>query len=226
MRRTIWFWISFVAAIILAVYFSVRIITTLLGHGNIAVVHNINISADDPDADMNALRVAAALPPNSRAFDVNLEMIAARVDAVPTVRAAAVRRMPNGNISVRAKIYKAVALWSDGDLYYPLSADGTIINDPTDTRTDDAVVFRGTVPDDISDITAAAHMVGNKLGYLEWIEGRRWNLVTQDGVIVMLPEEDPVGAIGTLLTMDKNHKILSRDIRALDMRDAGRMLVK
>ena len=61
---------------------------------------------------------------------------------------------------------------------------------------------------------------------MEWIENRRWNLHTLGGITVMLPENDPISAIGTLITLNTNNAILRKDIETIDMRDSARILVK
>lgn len=226
MKRSIWFWLCFVVAIILAVYFSVRIITTAMGRGPIANVRRVSISADTPDKDLSALAAAAAVAPGMRAYSVNLDAMNARIGTVPGVKESAVRRMPNGNLSVRVKMYRAVAQWTDGENYFPLSADGTIVNTPRDTRDETSVVFSGTIPDDITDITAAAHNLATELDYMEWIENRRWNMHMNGGITVMLPEDNPTDAIGALIVINNNHKILNKNIKTIDMRDPARILVK
>lgn len=226
MKRTIWFWVYFVIAIILAVYFATRMIMTGLGYGPVAIVRNISISADTADKDLTALATAAAVAPGTRALSADLNLINTRINSVPGVKDSAVRRKPDGNLSVKVKLYQAVALWTDGENYFPLSADGTIVNRPTDTRSEATVLFRGPVPDDISEITSVAHNMIGDVDYLEWIEGRRWNLITTGGITVMLPEKNPADAIGSLIVLNKNHRILSKNIKVIDMRDNARILVK
>lgn len=226
MKRSIWFWLSFVIAVILAIYFSVRTIMTTTGRTSISHVRNISISADTKDTDLTALAAAASVAPGTNSYSINLRNLNARIGSVPGVHKSAVRRMPNGNISVRASLYRAVALWTDGENFFPLSADGTIVNTPRDTRDTGNVVFRGPLPSDITKITNAAHNLIGELDYLEWIENRRWNLYTNGGIMVMLPENDPISAIGTLITLNKNNKILHKDIHVIDMRDNARILVK
>lgn len=123
-------------------------------------------------------------------------------------------------------MYTAVAQWTDGDAFYPLSADGTIVQRPDDERTPSSVLFRGQIPSDISDITKAAHNLIENLDYIEWIENRRWNIQTTGGITVMLPENNPESAIANLVMLDKKHKLLSRKISVIDMRDDTRILVK
>lgn len=225
MKRSIWFWVCFVIAVVMAIYFATRIIMVGMGRGTLAQVRNISIVTDSRDADMDAMRVAAGgMQRNS--YQVDLDVLNARIAAVPGVKKSAVRRLPNGNLAVRADMYQAVAQWSDGESYFPLSADGTIVNSPSPTRDIGAVVFVGTLPDDISDITAAARNMVADVSYLEWIEGRRWNLITMGGITVMLPEQNPVQAISTLISLNKNHGLLGKKIKVIDMRDDARILVK
>ncbi len=226
MKRSIWFWVCFVLSVVFAVYFASRVIMVGMGYGNMARVRNISVSADKKDKDLSAIAVAASVAPGTRAYSVDLNQMNAKIAAVPGVKDSAVRRLSNGNLVVRVTLHTAVALWTDGEHYFPLSADGTIVNKPTDVRDDTHVVFRGVVPNDIAEITKAAHNFVGRLDYLEWIEGRRWNLYTMNGIVVMLPERDPLGAIASLVTLNNNHKILDRDISVLDMRDEARILVK
>lgn len=226
MKRTIWFWLYFIIAILLAIYFSVRIIMTTMGHTTVSRVHSISISADVRDKDLSALATAAAIAPGTGAFSVDLDALNARVGAVPGVRASAVHRRADGNLVVRVKLYRAVALWTDGQNYFPLSADGTIVNQPDAERKSGTVLFRGPLPSDVGEITNAAHNLIGNLDYMEWIENRRWNLITTGGTTILLPEKNPDDAIAQLIVLDKNHKILSRDIKTIDMRDSARILVK
>ena len=226
MKRNLWFWLYFVAAILLAIYFATRIIMTFMGYGPISTVRNVSISADTNNKDLTQMVAATGISPGTHAYSVNLDLINERLLQTPGVRESAVRRLPNGNLSVRVHLYRAVAGWTDGTYYYPLSADGTVVNKPSEERKPGVVIFRGPVPDDISEITKAAPNLIDDLDYMEWIDNRRWNIMTNDGLMVMLPEEDPVSAIGSLIVLNKNHNILSKKIRTIDMRDSARILVK
>lgn len=226
MKKSILFWIYFIVAILLAIYFLTRITMTTMGHGQLARVRSISVHADAPNKDLSALAAAVAVPPGAQTYSLSLSQINARVLAVPGVRSASVRRRPDGNISVRVKLYRAVALWTDGVDYFPLSADGTIVNQPHTERNAGTVLFRGKLPDDIGEITNTAHNLIGYLDYMEWIENRRWNIVTNGGTTIMLPEKNPSAAIGQLIILNKNHAILDRDIKIIDMRDDARILVK
>ncbi len=226
MKRNIWFWLFFILAIILAIYFSSRIVMTTMGYGHISQVHRVSISTDSPNKDLAAIAAAAGIAPGSHTYAINLTELNNRIAAVPGVRNAAVRRRPDGNLDIRVELYRAVALWTDGTGFYPLSADGTIVKRPSDVRAPGTILFRGELPANIDKITRAAQPLAGDVDYLEWIEDRRWNLHTTGGITVMLPERDPFSAIGTLVVINRNHQILNRNISMLDMRDSARILVK
>lgn len=197
-----------------------------MGYGPIAKVKNISISADTRNQDLTAIAAATGISPGTHTHSVNLELVNARLIATPGVRESAVRRLPNGNLSVKIRLYRAVAAWTDGTYYYPLSADGTIVQRPSEEKSPGTVVFRGDVPNDINNITKAATNLIGDLDYLEFVDNRRWNIITNGGITVMLPEESPDAAIASLVVLNNKHKILNKNIQTIDMRDTARILVK
>ncbi len=226
MKRSIMFWLYFVIAIILGIYFATRMVMSGMGHGKLATIHNISITADSRDTDLAAVQTVAAAGLGAKTNSLNIDSLNRRIADVPIVQDASTRRLPNGTLRVRVKLHHAVAQWTDGVAFYPLASDGTIVQTPNDTRDASAIVFRGTLPNDVAEITSAAQTLGSYIDYLEWIENRRWNIVTTGGITVMLPENDPVGAIRSLNSLNEKQNILAKDINTIDMRDASRILVK
>ena len=55
---------------------------------------------------------------------------------------------------------------------------------------------------------------------------RRWNLHLKNGIDVLLPETEPERALTTLVDLDRDKKLLSRDIVAVDLRLADRVTVR
>lgn len=226
MKKSFWFWLSFVIAVVLAVYFSSRIVMTVMGHGANSRIKSVYISSDNGKKNLGAVAAAVGIAPNTNTFSVKLDDIKTRISNVPGVRDAAVRRLPNGNLSIRVRLHQAVAYWTDGTDIFPISGDGIIINTPIESRPESAVVFSGKVPNDIREIAKLASQMTQHLEHLEWIEDRRWNIYTRTGATILLPEGNPAAAFSALMILDKNHGILSRNISSLDMRDTSRILVK
>lgn len=227
MKRSLLFWLYFVCAIILGVYFATRIIMTGLGHGKLATIHNISIVADAPDGDdLSQIEMVAKSALGTHTNSLSIDSLNRRIEEVPTVQYSATRRLPNGTLRIYVRLYRAVAQWTDGESFYPLSGDGTIVRTPLSARDTTAIVFRGLLPENITEITSAAHVMADKINYMEWIENRRWNIITNDGITVMLPENNPIGAIHSLNSLNDKQHILSKNIKIIDMRDAARILIK
>jgi cell division protein FtsQ len=55
---------------------------------------------------------------------------------------------------------------------------------------------------------------------------RRWNLKLKNGVDIRLPEADPEQAIATVIALDRDRQLLTRDIRAVDLRNSDRISVR
>ena len=226
MRKSWWFWLCFVVAVIMATYFTTRIVMTSLGYGTNAVIKSVSISTDSGRHNLSGIATAAGIAAGTHTYAISLDDINARISNVADVRLSAVRRLPNGNLVIKLQLHRAVALWSDGINFFPLSADGTIINRPLAQRPVGAVVFQGALPADISKIAKIAHNTTSHLDFLEWVEDRRWNIHTTGGITVLLPQVDPYAAISNLVTLDKKYGLLSKKLQLIDMRDGARILVK
>lgn len=77
----------------------------------------------------------------------------------------------------------------------------------------------------ISLLTAAPEL-RPRIRALVWVGERRWDIVLGDDVIVMLPEDDPLGALAQVMAWQYGEEVLDRDIAAVDMRLPGRPIVR
>ncbi len=226
MKKSIFFWLYFIASIILAVYFSTRIITSIMGRGPISTVKNITILSDSKDTDTELIRVAAGLDRQTNIKSVDLHQINNRVSKVPGIKNSSVRRLANGDIVIKIQQHRVAAQWSDGVYYYPLSMDGTIIETPTNERNANTIVFQGKIPNNLKDIINGVSGISEYIDYMNMVEDRRWNIHTKNGTTIYLPEDNPSVAINKISILNQTHKILSRKLETIDMRDAARILVK
>ena len=58
------------------------------------------------------------------------------------------------------------------------------------------------------------------------VGGRRWNLRLDNGIDVRLPEQDPAAAWRRLARLQRQHRLLEREIRSVDLRMPDRLLVR
>jgi cell division septal protein FtsQ len=226
MRKPFLFWLMFGFAVLVAIYIAARASIVLMGQGGrLSSVRKISVYSSN--GEVAAIAARLNIPPGTRRVD--LDDTLARITADPDVAKAAVRRMPNGDVRIRAKMRVIVAAWTDGEKYYPLDAEGAPINRPLDARPANTLVFSGKVPSDISGISAALKRAPGlfyRADRLEFIENRRWDIFLLNGIRVMLPEENFEAAIQKIEKMNKQNMILDRMISLLDMRDVARPMVK
>ena len=226
MKKSIFFWLYFVASIILATYFACRIINSQIGRGPISLVKHIHITSNSQDFKPDTIKMAIGISGETKIRSTDLHQINRRVLAVPGIKKSATRRLSNGDIVIKTEKYDVVAMWSDGVSYYPLSSDGTKINSPSDIHNENSLVFRGELPNDLSEIIAGASALSEYIDYLNMVESRRWNIHTKNGITIYLPENNFTEAINKITVLNQTHKLLSRELEIIDMRDNARILVK
>ena len=225
MKKSIFFWLYFAVSIILAVYFAVRIITSQMGRGPVSTVKTIETyGANIRDQEIIKLSLGVSKGTSLRSID--LHQLNNRISNIPGIKNSAVRLLPNGNIVVKIQKHNVIATWTDGSYYYPLSADGTKINTPSEERNENSIVFRGDLPDNLKEIITSVSSISKYIDYINMVESRRWNIHTKNGITIYLPEKDPAAAINKIKVLNQTHKLLSRKLEIIDMRDNARILVK
>jgi len=226
MKKSLLFWLYFILSIVLATYFATRIITSYLGRGPISYVKHIEITSDKQDFDLEPIGVAVGIRHGTNLRSLDLHQINNRVMSVPGIKNASTRRLPNGDLIIKTQPHNAVAMWTDGAMYYPLSDDGTKIDTPSETPNENTIVFSGELPNDLTEIITGASVISEYIDHMNMVESRRWNIHTKNGTIIYLPEDNPISAINKISVLNQTHQILSRNIKIIDMRDNARILIK
>lgn len=161
-----------------------------------------------------------------------LDVDAARqaIEAMPWVESASVvKEYPN---RVRIALTERVpfALWQrDQDLWI-VDREGSKIVPYATTRFTDLpfVVGPGAAQEatDILDKMALVPELDTRIRAYVRVGDRRWDLRLDNGVVVRLPELDPIEAAATVMRLDREEGLLSRDIAAVDLRLPGQVTVK
>ncbi|MDR3208501.1 MAG: cell division protein FtsQ/DivIB [Rickettsiales bacterium] len=143
----------------------------------------------------------------------------------PNIEHISVRNNQNGTADVRIKYKKVVGVWENDGVFYPLLENGAHISAAFPKKPEQGIVFRGALPNGVGEIIrilSGAPELAKRIRYLEYAEGRRWNIVLAGGALVMLPERNEADAIRRIT----GSGILGKSFSTLDLRDAGRALVK
>jgi cell division protein FtsQ len=161
---------------------------------------------------------------------VDVDEARARLEALPWVKSAEVRRVWPDRINVRIIERKPVALWqNDGDIVV-VDAEGHPIAGEDVSRFTDLplVVGKGAqaAVGSLLKLVATQPNLKSRLKAAVRVGERRWNLRLDNGVEVRLPEEGAEAALGELVRLDREQEILARDIKAIDLRFPDRFIVK
>ncbi|MBB3934365.1 cell division protein FtsQ/DivIB [Aureimonas phyllosphaerae] len=161
-----------------------------------------------------------------------LDVTAAReaIEAMPWIESATIEKEYPNRVKIALVEKKPFALWQrDKDLWI-VDHDGREIVPYATTRFTDLpfVVGPGAAREaaDILDKMALVPELDQRIRAYVRVGDRRWDLRLDNGVVIRLPELDPIEAAATVMRVDRNEGLLARDIVSVDMRLADRMVVK
>ena len=153
-----------------------------------------------------------------------------RLKANPWIADATVLKLYPGELQIDISERSAFALWQQDGRLSVIADDGAVlepylsrhfislplvVGKGAETRARDFLALLARYPQ-VRSVTKAAIFVGE----------RRWNLRLKGGLDVRLPENDVGNALAALSRLDKEDKLFSRDIVAIDLRLPDRLTVQ
>src|SRR5258705_6071220 len=153
-----------------------------------------------------------------------------KLKANPWIGEATVLKLYPGHLKIDIVERSPFALWQQDGRLSVIADDGAVlepyvsrrflslplvVGKGADTRARDCLGLLARYPQ-VRAATKAAIFVGE----------RRWNLRLKDGLDIRLPENDVGKALAALSKLDKEEKLFSRDIVAVDMRLPDRLTVQ
>jgi len=154
----------------------------------------------------------------------------ARLEADPLVKRASVRKLFPNQIVIDIVERTPFAVWQKDGQVRAIAADGAPIDDVRDSRYAGLpfVVGEGANAR-ASEFVALLDSMAELRTRVEagvLIGGRRWNLRLKSGMDVKLPEIDPESAVVALVKLQREQRILDKDVLALDFRVPDRVFVR
>jgi cell division protein FtsQ len=166
---------------------------------------------------------------------LDAEAVRDRLKANPWIGEATVLKLYPGQLQIDIVERSAFALWQQDGRLSVIADDGAVLEPPVletyvsrrflslplvvgkgaETRAKDFLALLARYPQ-VQAATKAVIFVGE----------RRWNLRLKDGLDVRLPENDVGNALAALSTLDKEDRLFSRDIVAIDLRLPDRLTVQ
>ncbi len=153
-----------------------------------------------------------------------------RLKAMPLIKDADVRKLYPDRLMIEVAEREPYALWQKDGQVVIISADGTVIDVMRDQRFADLpfVVGEGANArvSEFMKILEASSDVRSRVRAGVLVAGRRWNLKLNSGIDVKLPEAEPTAAAATLARLQREGRILEKDIVTIDMRMQGRVVAR
>jgi cell division protein FtsQ len=175
------------------------------------------------------LRIAGITDRSSLLF-LDAADVRARLKADPWVADATVLKLYPGRLRIAITERNAFALWQKDGKVAVVSPDGTVVEPSVtlafaalplvvgigaETRAKDFLALLGKYPPIRGQMRAAV-----------LIAERRWNVVLNNGIEIRLPEAGADQALARLVELDRDDKLLTRDITAIDLRLPDRVSVQ
>jgi cell division protein FtsQ len=155
--------------------------------------------------------------------------VRARLEEMPLVKSAAVRKLYPGELVVTLEERRAHALWQRNGEIVVVAADGTVIDQLRDDRFAGLPLVVGEGANartaEYLALVEAAGPLKSRIRAGSLVAGRRWTLKI-DGVDVRLPEQGAEIALARLVRLEREQKILDRDLIAIDLRMPDRVVVR
>jgi cell division protein FtsQ len=201
------------------------VIARALGFG----LERITISGLSQLSEREVLQVAGISPRVSLPF-LGAAEIRAKLEAAPLIQSAAVRKMFPHELAITLVEREPFALWQQGGELFVVAADGTVIDQMRDARFATLPLVVG--PDanaraaDYTAIVEAAGPLKARIRAGMLVSGRRWTLKMDNGIDVRLPEQGAKEAVQRLARLEREQKILDKDVLAIDLRMPDRVVVR
>ncbi len=186
------------------------------------MVQDIEVVGADRALSVAILGIADfELPVSS--FDIDIEALRARVAELTAVRSAEVGVEPGGVLRIGVVQREPVAVWRYADGLRLIDAEG-VMTGMIASRSDraDLPLIAGdgarTAIDEALALFAAGAPIKDRVRGLVRMGERRWDMVLDGDLRILLPEEGAVAALERVLALHDAQELLDRDVAAVDMR--------
>lgn len=182
--------------------------------------------ASDPEALLAALGTQRGAP----ILAIDLQESREAMLALPWVEDATIRRRLPDTLLIRMEERRPLAIWQNARRLHLLDTEGAVVpvDDLSPFRTLPLVVGPDA-PGHARELLAALERVPGlaaRVSASVRVSERRWDLHLDNGVRVHLPETGFAPALQRLAEMQQQADLIDRDIRAIDLRQGDRVVIR
>jgi cell division protein FtsQ len=154
----------------------------------------------------------------------------ARLKTNPWIADATVQKLYPDRLQIAITERAAFALWQKDGRIGVIADDGTVLEPYLSRRFVSLPLFVGagaaTRAKDFQAVIERYPDIRDRLRAAVLVSERRWNLRLKNGIDVELPEDGIEHALDRLVLLDRDKKLLSRDITLVDLRLPDRVTVR
>ncbi len=182
---------------------------------------------ETPRADLlRAVRLTRGAP--ILAFDLGQAL--ERVERLPWVRRASVKRMLPDTVILSIEERRPLALWQNKGRFRLIDRDGEVIRGQAMERFLSLPVVVGpNAPalalEFLTMLQSQPELMG-RVKAVVLVGNRRWNVRLKSGIDVRLPAAGAKKAWARLAEYERKHKVLERNVQVLDLRLPDRLIVR
>lgn len=161
------------------------------------------------------------------AFDA--EAARARLESLPAIAEASVKKVYPSSVTVTLVERLPVARWRVDGVTFAIDATGAQLAVLNGAGADlPLVIGDGAADDAAAIITIIDHhpLLQRRLLAISRIADRRWDLIYDNGLRIMLPETGIEATVELIERLDADHALLARDLAIIDLRVPDRLAVR
>jgi cell division protein FtsQ len=173
---------------------------------------------------------ALGAPRGAPLLGLDIEAMRERLIALPWIVSAEIERRYPDRLLVTVKEAEPMALWQRHQKLYLVSRAGEVIETADLAKYARLLVIVGeSAPDNadaLFDLLAREPQLEQRVTAAVFVGKRRWNLRFDNGVDVKLPEENPAAAWSRFAALQRQHGLLEKDVRIIDLRLPDQVVVR
>jgi cell division protein FtsQ len=176
------------------------------------------------------IMAAAGITRRTSLMFLDVDAVRRQLESTPWIAQATVRKLYPGQLQITLEERQAFALWQKEGKLSIIAADGTVLGQLGERRVPalPLVVGPGAAAKarDFLTVVERYPVIRDQLRASVLVAERRWNLKLKNGLDIWLPEAEVERALDVLVALDRDKKLLSRDLIAIDLRLPDRLTVR
>jgi cell division protein FtsQ len=145
------------------------------------------------------------------------------------VASAKVQRLFPNQLEISVVERVPFAVWQRSGSYYVIDRSGSAMSNlaPGSMPSLPLVTGEGAqfAAEELVNQLEASPVLSSKMKAAARVGQRRWNLYLDNGITVLLPEKDVEAALAQLQALEMRQHLLSKGVKTVDLRFAGRVIV-